>query len=991
MKTNLFVTAATSALCAMIPLYITIGGVLVQSSQNTSGVQEAWVKRVAYFQDLPDEATDIAVDSSGNVYVTGKVSAAGNDYNYGTIKYDRHGNIVWGPIIESGHQAGADEPAAIALDDAYVYVTGKMIGPDGEYNFGTIKYNRHDGSKIWRRLENGDASISDPEDPDTWPSHNEAVAIAVDASGNVYVAGDSFSYARDWSYMLIKYDSEGNRQWSALTDGPVIQSDDRVHAMAIDATGNVYVTGVYREAQSMTIKYNGNDGQVIWKKFYKHLIGGGQPLALALDQAGHVYVTGADDGGDDDGYITIKYDAANGNELKTSQYYGPNDDHGAPTALAVDGWGNIYVTGGIESNTNDGYDYLTIKYNAELDEVWTRRYNSPANGWAMATDLALDAAGNVYVTGRSSGQQGGWDYATIKYDPQGTEVWAIRYEGPGDDIPIAIAVDKDGEVYVTGYSEKTPGGDKDYLTIKYKQIPIANAGPDKTICAGGSVQIGGNPTGSGGKGGPYTFSWSPVTGLDNPTAPNPIASPATTTTYTVTVTETATGGFATDDVTVTIPATGWSVAHIVDVDDVVQNLDQSAAPRYNRSLALSPDERYLYLGYTIRVRKIDLTVSDPANNHSAVVAQLKLPQGTQPPRDIATDDKGRVYLALGTKIEIYNSNLQAPPLHTISGFTACEGVAVRREINGALAVYATDRLDKTLERFVLVAGDGETITSSIKRGLDGDGEVRIIGASRPRGLDIGGNGTAWIADPGKNKVYRVTAAGRTIDSTSVKSPMDVAFDASRGEVYVSQYTLRTIKVLNLSGKIRRTLTPPAADLNIDLAGETGMGALCGIDVASCKRVYVANEQGRSLLTPQSGDSPFSNVGDNNNVKAADTDPVLLVTGNVLSKQPGEEESEVTSNQQPVTSYELAQNYPNPFNPSTTIRFALPEAAEVSLKIYDIAGQLVQTLVGGVIEAGRHQVVWDGTNQHGVLVASGIYFYQLRAGAFKQVRKMSLVR
>jgi hypothetical protein len=425
-------------------------------------------------------------------------------------------------------------------------------------------------------------------------------------------------------------------------------------------------------------------------------------------------------------------------------------------------------------------------------------------------------------------------------------------------------------------------------------------------------------------------------------------------------------------------------------------------------LALSPDERSLYLGYAAApnkrlVRKIDLSVTDPAQNRSAVVAQLNLPTGTRPPMDIATDDKGRVYLALGTQIEVYNSNLQTPPLHIISGFTACEGVTTRRK-NGTLVVYATDRRDKTLERFVLVEGVGETIVSSNKTGLDGDGEVRIIGALSPRGLDVASDGTVWIADRGKGKVYRVNSAGSTVDSTGVRGAMDIALDETRGEAYISQDTLRTIKVLNLStGKAKRTLTPPAAELNIDLDGEAGLGALTGIDVASCQRVFVANSKDRSILTGNPADSPFSNVGDNNDVKAADTDPVLVVTGKGLTKESAIEESDeevAVAEAAAVTRYELAQNYPNPFsppergfagNPSTTIRFALPEAAEVSLKIYDIAGRLVQTLVDGIVEVGRHQVVWDGTNQHGVKVASGIYFYQLCAGEFTQVRKMSLVR
>jgi hypothetical protein len=181
---------------------------------------------------------------------------------------------------------------------------------------------------------------------------------------------------------------------------------------------------------------------------------------------------------------------------------------------------------------------------------------------------------------------------------------------------------------------------------------------------------------------------------------------------------------------------------------------------------------------------------------------------------------------------------------------------------------------------------------------------------------------------------------------------------------------------------------------VDLDGADGTGALSGIEVASCKRVFVANEKGRSILTGNPADSPFSNVGDNNDVKAADTDPVLVMNGDFIAKESEIEEPEeevAVAGAAAVTSYELMQNYPNPFNPSTKISFALPEAAAVSLKIYDIAGQLVQSLVDGVMEAGRHQVVWDGTNQHGVKVASGVYFYQLRAGEFKQVRKMSLVR
>ncbi|MCK6561979.1 T9SS type A sorting domain-containing protein [candidate division KSB1 bacterium] len=88
---------------------------------------------------------------------------------------------------------------------------------------------------------------------------------------------------------------------------------------------------------------------------------------------------------------------------------------------------------------------------------------------------------------------------------------------------------------------------------------------------------------------------------------------------------------------------------------------------------------------------------------------------------------------------------------------------------------------------------------------------------------------------------------------------------------------------------------------------------------------------------------------------------------------------------------LAQNYPNPFNPETEIRFALPEAGSVVLKIFNTLGEEIRTLAAAPFAAGHHRVLWDGKDNDGKPVASGIYLYQLRVGEFVQVRKMSLLR
>jgi hypothetical protein len=100
---------------------------------------------------------------------------------------------------------------------------------------------------------------------------------------------------------------------------------------------------------------------------------------------------------------------------------------------------------------------------------------------------------------------------------------------------------------------------------------------------------------------------------------------------------------------------------------------------------------------------------------------------------------------------------------------------------------------------------------------------------------------------------------------------------------------------------------------------------------------------------------------------------------------------------PVIDYELAPNYPNPFNPSTKISFALPEAGAVKLQIYDLLGNLVNTLVNDHKTAGRHEVVWNGRNRSGATVASGIYLYRLTVqpenGAVPMVltKKMTLMK
>ena len=91
------------------------------------------------------------------------------------------------------------------------------------------------------------------------------------------------------------------------------------------------------------------------------------------------------------------------------------------------------------------------------------------------------------------------------------------------------------------------------------------------------------------------------------------------------------------------------------------------------------------------------------------------------------------------------------------------------------------------------------------------------------------------------------------------------------------------------------------------------------------------------------------------------------------------------------AYDLNQNFPNPFNPTTTISFTIPENETISLKIYDILGRNVRTLVEGGYAAGSYNIVWDATDMSGNTVSAGVYFYTIKAGSYVETKRMLFMK
>ena len=414
---------------------------LVAAAANSQGFTEAHPGCGA----RPWSATrSVAVFPNGDIAVTGCADKGRSDYNWLTVRYrGSDGAVLWSASY-GGYGGGYDEgAAAIAIDGAgNVIATGYIANSYGT-DIRTIKYDGATGAELWN------IGFDDGTGNDT-----RAVAIALDAAGDVFLTGERGSgYGRD--IFTLKYaGSTGELLWTARFEGPV--GFDFGNAIVLDANGDAFVTGLSGEidfgSNLRTIKYNGATGALVWTSHFG-VSGNDEGIDAVVDPSGNLIVAGytyeSASGAD---YRVIKYANATGAILWTTTIAGVPIAGDTPTSVGVDGAGNVFVTGYADGG---GYNMRTAKLDAATGGVlWNVSFNGPANADDYAWALAVDSNGDVMVTGTSHS----CDTCppeprlrTIKYrGSDGAEVWNRTYANYSSGR--AIAVDGDGDVIVAGDS-----------------------------------------------------------------------------------------------------------------------------------------------------------------------------------------------------------------------------------------------------------------------------------------------------------------------------------------------------------------------------------------------------------------------------------------------------------------------------------------------------------------------------------------------------------
>ena len=402
-----------------------------------------WVKSAGRY-DSHDKAYAVAVDPNGNSYVTGEFQDSidfgsytlVNNGTYNSImyitKYDPQGNVIWAKTMGGSNESVGKDICTDAGGN--FYITGNF---HGSIDFGGTTFNTSNlGSMFVAKFDSSGNALWAHNATCFWS--NEGRGIALDPEGNVFVAGifedSTLNFGSGISIQsvfssdcfLAKYDNNGNILWAIGGGG---SAADLCNDVAVDKSGNAYVTGEFRTSMlfgNITLTANNS--------------GAASAFVIKVDPTGNVL---------------------------WGKNAGLYPSSGTGNSISVDGFGNSYATGFFNSPIiifqND------TLYNAGADDIYIVKYDSTGNvtwtkgiggvNYDQGKGIVSDYNGNIYVTGmfklnvsfgtiHMTGTNG--EIFVVEYDSSGTALWGLQSTGALNELSNNIALDENNYVYIAG-------------------------------------------------------------------------------------------------------------------------------------------------------------------------------------------------------------------------------------------------------------------------------------------------------------------------------------------------------------------------------------------------------------------------------------------------------------------------------------------------------------------------------------------------------------
>lgn len=420
-----------------------------------------WIQRFNSPGNLNEDLIDMVQDKYGNTFITGNV---GSPTDIITLKYSSSGNLLWSRIYNGPANRG-DEAVKINVDDSgFVYVAGKTLNSTQFTNYLIIKYNPKGDMDWYREYNFGDSTTDVISD------------MILDSNSNIYMTGYGSTCLKCTSdFMTIKTNKSGDLIWNKFFHGEGYFSN-YAWTLTVDKSNRVIVSGMSADINNTyynaTVIYNSSGELLRVIKYDSAYV-----RQIATDDLCNIYISGNVRMNDLSHRYDIflnKYDSTGNrywNKIYNSGSSLNSNDYLSWLCLDKD-LENIYLTGFSSYNTQNGWDYLLLKYNSAGDSLWNRGYSPFNNSDNQAVHMTIDKFNNTYITGSANYNTPYYRFLTVKYDSIGNFIWSTNYLNIlfFNHYAKRVLVDSTNSVYVGGTSYGPESASNDIVLIKYSQI-----------------------------------------------------------------------------------------------------------------------------------------------------------------------------------------------------------------------------------------------------------------------------------------------------------------------------------------------------------------------------------------------------------------------------------------------------------------------------------------------------------------------------------------